>query len=216
MPCISSEAWWADAATFGAARTRARRKSGLLRTGALTLAVAITAFFVFVLVLHNRNTWWSFNLQSEGTAKQTIERYLASFQTDGKFLADRAINKTGVGFIALGPYQYLGTVSRSRTEARYSFASPTVEMGLFERLLTFGTYEIFISNLERLYERQLNQGGQSFLTVTRLHDYNYAFLYHLVLINQFGELFNRQFLFEVRPTFASDPAFTITGLSEVR
>lgn len=213
---ISSDAWWVDPATFGPGRTRAKRKSGLLRTGALTLAVAITAFLAFVVVLHNRNTLWSFNLQSEGTAKQTIERYLASFQADGGVPADRAINKSGVAFIALGQYQYLGTVSKSRAETQYSFTSPSIEMGLFKNLLTFETYEIFISNLEHLYEWQLIQGGQPLLTVARLYDYNYAFLYHLVLINQFGEQFDKQFLFEMRPTFVSDPPFTITGLSEVR
>jgi hypothetical protein len=213
---ISSDAWWVDPATFGPGRACGKRKSGLLRTGALTLAVAITAFMVFILVLHNRNTWWSYNLQSEGTAKQTVERYLASVQADHRFPADRAINKSGVGFVALGQYQYVGTVSKKRTEWRYNSVSPPLEMGMFKNLMTFETYGIFISNLEHLYEWQLIRGGQPLQTVTRLYDYNYAFLYHLVLINKLGEQFNKQFLFEVRPTFASDPAFTITGLSEVR
>jgi hypothetical protein len=213
---ISSDAWWVDPATLGSGRARVKRKSGLLRTVVLTMAAAITAFMVFVLVLHNRNTWWSYNLQSEGTAKQTVERYLASFQADHRFPADRAINKSGVGLAALGQYQYVGTVSKKRTETRYNSVSQPVEMGMFKKLMTFETYETFLSNLEHPYEWQLIQGAQPLLTVTRLHDYNYAFIYHVVLINQFGEQFARQFLFEVHPTFTSDPAFTITGLSEVR
>jgi hypothetical protein len=211
---ISSDAWWVDPATFEPGRAGGKRKSRLLRTGALTMAAAITAFMVFVLVLHNRNTWWSYNLQSEGTAKQTVERYLAGVQADHRFPADRAINKSGEGFVALGQYQYVGTVSKKRTERQYNSVTPPVEMGLFKKLMTFETYETFISNLEHLYEWQLIQGAQPLLTVTRLHDYNYVFIYHVVLINQFGEQFARQFLFEVHPTFMSDPAFTITDLSE--
>ena len=213
---IPSDAWWVDPATCEPGRARGKRKSSLLRTVALTMAAAITAFMVFILVLHNRNALWSYNLQSEGTAKQTVERYLASVQADLRFKADRAINKSAVGFVALGHYQYMGTVAKKRTERRYTSVSPPVEMGMFKKLMTFETYENFLSNLEHLYEWQLIQGAQPLLTVTRVHDYNYAFIYHMVLINQFGEQFARQFLFEVHPTFTSDPAFTITGLSEVR
>jgi len=213
---ITSDAWWVDPATFEPGKARGKRKSGILRTGALTMAAAIAAFMVFILVLHNRNIWWSYNLQSEGTARQTVERYLVSDQAALRFKADRAINKSGAGFDSVGQYQYMGTVSKKRTERGYISVIPPVEMGMFQHLLTFETYETFLSTLEHLYEWRLIQAAQPLLTETRWHDYNYAFIYHMVLINQFGEQFTRQFQIEVSPTFNSDPAFTVTGLSEIR
>ena len=181
----------------------------------LTLLVMITAFMVLVVVLHNRNTWWTYNLQSEGVARQTIEKYLASVQT-GRFSADLAINKSGVLFTGLGRYSYVATVNKRRIESQYSVESQPLEMGLIKRIMTFETYNSYISNLEHLYEWRLMQGGLPQKNVTKLYDYNYRFLYDLVLINQFGEQSIKRCLFEVRPTFSSSPAFTITAVSEVR
>ena len=72
---------------MGVNNARTKIKASLLRTGMLTLLAAITAFMVLVVVLHNRNTWWTYNLQSEGVARQTIEKYLASVQTGRRFSA---------------------------------------------------------------------------------------------------------------------------------
>lgn len=213
---ISSGAWWVDPRTLGANRARRKRKASLLRICVLTLAVAITAFMVFVVVLHNRNTWWTYNLQSEGTAKETVEGYLTSLQTDHRFSNARAVNKSGVLLTGLSQYQYVATLYKKRIETQYSFVSQPAEMGLLQKFLTFETYDTYVSNLEHLYEWQLMQGGLPRQTVIKLHDYNYGLLYDAVLINQFGEQSAKQFLFDVHPTFASNPAFTITALSEVR
>ncbi|TLY19527.1 MAG: hypothetical protein E6K67_04570 [Nitrospirae bacterium] len=213
---FSSDAWWTDPRTLGVNSARTKIKASLLRTGMLTLLAAITAFMVLVVVLHNRNTWWTYNLQSEGVARQTIEKYLASVQTGRRFSADQAINKSGVLFTGLGRYSYVATVNKRRIESQYSVESQPLEMGLIKKIMTFETYDTYISNLEHLYEWRLMQGGLPQKNVTKRYDYNYRFLYDLVLINQFGEQFVKQFVFEVRPTFSFNPAFTITAVSEVR
>ena len=119
-------------------------------------------------------------------------------------------------FTGLGRYSYVATVNKRRIESQYSVESQPLEMGLIKKIMTFETYDTYISNLEHLYEWRLMQGGLPQKNVTKRYDYNYRFLYDLVLINQFGEQFVKQFVFEVRPTFSFNPAFTITAVSEVR
>jgi hypothetical protein len=213
---LSSDAWWTDPRSLGISGTPPKIKTSLLRTAMLTLLAAITLFMVFLVVLHNRNSWWPYNLQSEGVAKQTIERYLASLQTDRRLPADVAINKSGVLFTGLSRYSYVATVNKRRIEWQYSVESQPSEMGLIKKLMTFETYNTYLSGLEHLYEWGLMQGGLPWRNVTKLYDYKYGFLYDLVLINQFGEQSIKRCLFEVRPTFYSSPAFTITAVAEVR
>src|SRR5438067_12983329 len=213
---FSSDAWWTDPRTAVVSRARPKIKPSLLRIGMLSLLVVITVFMVVVVLLHNRNTWWTYNFQSERVARQTIEKYLASVQAGRRFSADLAINKSGVLFTGLGRYSYMATVNKRRIESQYRIESQPLEIGLIKKIMTFETYDTYISNLEHLYEWRLMQGGLPQKNVTKRYDYNYRFLYDLVLINQFGEQFVKQFVFEVRPTFSFNPAFTITAVSEVR
>jgi hypothetical protein len=219
---LSSDAWWIDPRALGVSGTPPKIKTSLLRTAMLTLLAAITFFMVFLVVLHNRNSWWPYNLQSEGVAKQTIERYLASLQTDRRLPADVAINTSGVLFTGLSRYSYVATVNKKRIEWQYSVASQPSEMGLIKKIMTFETYNTYISGLEHLYDLEhlyewgLMQEGLPWRNVTKVYDYKYGFLYDLVLINQFGEQSIKRCLFEVRPTFYSSPAFTITAVAEVR
>jgi hypothetical protein len=137
-------------------------------------------------------------------------------QTDRRFPADAAINKSGVLFTGLSRYSYVSTVNKRRIEWQYSVESQPSEMGLIKKIMTFETYNTYISGLEHLYEWGLMQRGLEWKNVTKFYDYHYGFRYDLVLINQFGEQSIKRCLFEVRPTFSSSPAFTITAVSEVR
>jgi hypothetical protein len=188
---IFIEAWWIDRRNRPHYTRRSRRKPDLLHTAVMAAAAAIVAFLIFMLLLHNRHTWWPYNLQSERSAQRAVERYLETVRSE------EALN--------LLHYTYVTTLHRERIDAIYRFIpGERLAEGLVRILTTFETYDSSFSDLEHLLD-----GASSGKSVTSLYDHQYVFLYDLVLANEFGGKYFKQFIFEVQPTFFAQPSFTI-------
>jgi len=209
---ISREQWVSGLRLPPSGRGR-RKRPKLLRTLILTTVAGITLFLTFMLVLHNRFTWWAYTFNSEQAAKTTAESYLSSLKLTGDLSSQSGINQSGVTFVNVRGYRYLRTLGKERITVSYLTDRPDSSPSGLMMFLNFETYDTYLWKLEHAYERYA-LGKWPLQAVTHLHDDKYLFLYDLELTNQFGEKSLKQFIFEMQPTFIEVPAFSITAISE--
>jgi hypothetical protein len=214
---MSTEAWWIDPRRYPGISRGARKRRRVFRTLVETVVLGILVLFLFLVVLHNRNFWWTYNLQSETTAKETVERYVGGIGLEPESANLARLNKSGVPLVNVLDYHFVRTVSKTRVDTvSVSYVDLNPAMTAQERLLNFDTYDQYLSQLDRALFSQVPHQAGAARSVVNMFDYKYVFLYELTLASRLGHRLYKQFVFEVEPTFAVDPPFVITAITERR
>jgi hypothetical protein len=176
------------------------KKKLVVLMSAIIIAAFIAGYMIHVKLLERR-------------ARNAVEKHLQSIIT-GKGNPYETVDVLKVKKILenVRDFIYFETLRRERVKEK----TMVIDRNMYESSFrtAYKNYDEFIDGMKTIYGRKAKKTEDGLIVKRSEHHYEFEFLYDITLKDRLGQVINKKYVFEVRPSVISDSDYAITGFHE--